>query len=224
MVGELELNRVPGRFFIQAQGQATGRNLDPRMTNLSHEITHLSFQRTSKLTAAEKRGAVVPPNYGRTIHPFDGNVYVTEELHQAYHHYIKLVSTNHEYYQVLQNSQLSFYPPDRIPEAKFVLDISPIAGTYIYLKAGVAIKGRRCIFISLLISPLTLSLHTLPLPLLVHYRSRKKKEWYDYVTSLLAIIGGTFTVLGMFDTIVHRFASKARRKSSMRNLNVKSAP
>lgn len=219
LVGALYLNPVPGRFFIQAQGKASARNLAPRMANLSHAVTHLSFQRLGALAAAS--GSVVPPNYESTIHPLDGvseahtpsfwlifmsdekpaldmalflisfhpiatrhhlafrnnqKEYVTHQLHQAYHHYIKLVSTNQNYYQVVQNSQLAFYPTDRVPEAKFVLDISPIAVTY---------------------------------------RLRRRREWYEYVTSLLAIVGGTFTVLGMLDSVFYLFASRQRRRKSM---------
>jgi hypothetical protein len=33
---------------------------------------------------------------------------------------------------------------------------------------------------------------------------QKGRRWYDFITSLCAIIGGTFTVVGLFDSIVHK--------------------
>jgi len=34
--------------------------------------------------------------------------------------------------------------------------------------------------------------------------SSKNRRWYDFLTSLMAIIGGTFTVLGLIDGAVHK--------------------
>jgi hypothetical protein len=31
----------------------------------------------------------------------------------------------------------------------------------------------------------------------------KRRAWYEFVTSLMAIIGGTFTVLGLLDGALH---------------------
>ena len=89
--------------------------------------------------------------------------------------YIKLVSTNSRYYQVLQNSQLSYYPSDTVPEAKFILDISPIAVRY----------------------------------------SKRRRPWYDYLTSVLAIVGGTFTVVGMLDSIFQASSRRAAKRKSL---------
>ena len=33
----------------------------------------------------------------------------------------------------------------------------------------------------------------------------KGRRWYDFLTSLCAIIGGTFTVVGLLDTFLHKF-------------------
>ena len=58
------------------------------------------------------------------------NAYVTTNLHEAHHHYLKLVSTNLNSYQVLQLSQIAIYWEDQVPEAKFGIDLSPIRVTY----------------------------------------------------------------------------------------------
>lgn len=34
--------------------------------------------------------------------------------------------------------------------------------------------------------------------------SSKGRRWYDFVTSVFAIIGGTFTVVGLIDAIIYK--------------------
>lgn len=104
LVGTLHMNRSPGRFFIESQGKYAGHDIVPRMANLSHVINHLSFESTAKRDTGW--GVAVPKHFRQLTQPFNGNVYATHDEHQAYHHYIKLVSTNSHYYQVQQNSQV----------------------------------------------------------------------------------------------------------------------
>merc|ERR1712008_344993 len=92
---------------------------------------------------------------------------------EAYHHYIKLISTNGNSFQVMQSSQLISYQEDNTPEAKFIIDLSPIALSY----------------------------------------EKKSVKWYDYITSLMAIIGGTFTVVGFLESGIG-ILSRERNKRS----------
>jgi hypothetical protein len=184
LTGTLHLNRVPGRFYIQARGDASGHDIDITMTNMSHEINHLSFERMGNNDVSVQE--VVPPNFERSIRPFDGNVYINEEMHESYHHHLKLIPANMRYYQVIQSSQVSYYHDGGLPEAKFVLDFSPIAVTY----------------------------------------RRSKRPWYDYVTSLFAIIGGAFTIVGMFESFTRVTRSKIlqRGPQQQRTLHYKRPP
>lgn len=170
--GSLLLNRVPGNFYIQAYSPA--HELAPHMTNCSHEIHFLSFVPTN--IDRNKKSAPIPLNFYQSTTPMNGNVYLTHNLHEAYHHYIKLISTNGNSFQVLQSSQLASYQTDRTPEAKFIIDLSPIAVNY----------------------------------------ERASKKWYDYVTSLMAIIGGTFTIVGFFEGGI-RIVTRKRTKLSHSN-------
>jgi hypothetical protein len=179
LAGSLYMNRVPGHFFIQAQ--STGHSLDPRMTNLSMTIHHLAFHGMDaepvydymgRKKASASGSVVVPEAFTRLVAPMDEQSYVTDELHQAHHLHLKLVPTNINDYQVLHSSHLSLYPPDRVPEVKFVMDISPIA---------------------------------------VHYRMRRR-PWYDYMTSVLAIVGGSFTLLGMLASFFRVSTQQLTRK------------
>mmetsp|Transcript_52832 Transcript_52832/g.158147 ORF Transcript_52832/g.158147 Transcript_52832/m.158147 type:complete len:357 (+) Transcript_52832:982-2052(+) len=191
--GFLMVDRAPGHFRIQAQ--SSFHDLAAHMTNVSHEVHELSFGDPGIMRAIERAETnnkegypVVPPGTLEATHPMNGNVYITRNVHEAHHHYLKVITThldhpalsanrwmsrpqNRRVYTVLQSSQLSFYKSDVVPDARFIFDLSPISVSH-------RIKHRR---------------------------------WYDYVTSLMAIIGGTFTVLGMLDGMLGKAVGKRRR-------------
>eukprot|EP00571_Detonula_confervacea_P011476 CAMPEP_0172303988 /NCGR_PEP_ID=MMETSP1058-20130122/5450_1 /TAXON_ID=83371 /ORGANISM="Detonula confervacea, Strain CCMP 353" /LENGTH=496 /DNA_ID=CAMNT_0013015031 /DNA_START=178 /DNA_END=1668 /DNA_ORIENTATION=- len=188
--GFLLVDRAPGNFHIQAQSK--GHDLAAHMTNVSHIINHLSFGKPFSKYFIKEGLKNTPPGFLETTRPFDGNVYVTRNEHEAHHHYLKVITTDFDgdkqkvakknkafykppepsrAYQILQSSQLSLYQADIVPEAKFTYDLSPIAVSY----------------------------------------SKKYRAWYDYFTSLMAIIGGTFTVVGMMESGIHSISSKKRR-------------
>lgn len=128
--GHLLLDRVPGNFHIQAR--SPHHDLVPHLTNVSHVIHSLSIGEPvvkKLLSRGVTRGLMmVPDNLESKIAPMDGNVYVTLDLHEAYHHYLKVITTNVgglkmgnkdlKAYQIIQSSQLSYYRPDVVPEAK----------------------------------------------------------------------------------------------------------
>jgi len=130
-------------------------DLEPQMTNTSHRVNILSIGHPLM-----HRLVGIPPEVQSKVCPMNDNVYPTTfELHQSYHHYLKIVTVKTEYvnlYPINSNSQLTNYDRDTIPEAKFVYDLNPIS---------------------------------------VYYRIAGRK-WYEFVTSLFAIIGGMFTMFG----------------------------
>jgi len=158
------------------------------MTNVSHEVHHLSFGDPGTKRLVELKKLPIPSNFERSLNPLDGNVYINHNEHEAFHHYLKVVTTEFDNpytsknrrkssndlkaYQLLSSSQLSFYRSDIVPEAKFSYDPSPIA---------------------------------------VYHSRVYQKRWYDYITSLMAIIGGTFTVIGMIESTIHAAIGKKRR-------------
>mmetsp|Transcript_10385 Transcript_10385/g.15857 ORF Transcript_10385/g.15857 Transcript_10385/m.15857 type:complete len:326 (+) Transcript_10385:761-1738(+) len=174
--GMLLLDRTPGNFYIQAR--SPNHDLNPSTTNVSHMVHRLSFcnhQKDQNLKAFFGNFFILfNPEFKNLLGPMDGNVYVTDELHQAHHHYLKLVSTNLDSYQVVSSSQLSYYTESAVPEAKFQLDLSPIQVTY----------------------------------------SRKYRTWYEYVTSLMAILGGTFTVVGMLESAIKILSTRPANQKS----------
>merc|ERR1719491_1091336 len=182
IAGFLWVDRVPGNFHIQARSNR--HDIAAHMTNVSHEVHHLGFGAPGIELIVKAKDFVVPGGFEESLHPMNGNVYVNHNEHEAFHHYMKVVTTqfNDPYiekkkkdmyaYQILSSSQLSYYRNDIVPEAKFSFDPSPIA---------------------------------------VHYRIAPKKRWYDYLTSVMAIIGGTFTVIGIMENTINVAMSKKRR-------------
>lgn len=171
--GHLMVNRVPGNFHIEAKSKS--HNLNAAMTNLSHVVNHLSFgEPIDERNRKSKRILKQVPEEHRQFSPMDGNKYPTKNYHEAFHHYIKVVSTHLNMgssasnsmmtYQFLEQSQIVYYEAFNVPEARFSYDLSPMS-------------------------------------VLVEKQGRK---WYDYFTSLSAIIGGTFTTLGLIDATLYK--------------------
>jgi thiol-disulfide isomerase/thioredoxin len=173
LTGFLLVNRVPGNFHIEARSKY--HNLNPTLTNVSHVVHDLTFGPPMTKEYREKL-LLLPKDFQQVESPLANRVYVVPKIHNAYHHYLKVVSTHYEVgrglggkntvlqYQMVVNSQVMHYNDDEIPEAKFNYDISPMS---------VVISSKR-------------------------------RAWYEFITSLMAIIGGTFTVLGIIDGMLHK--------------------
>jgi len=179
--GSLMIDRVPGNFHIQARSNQ--HDLVPHMTNVSHIVHELSIgdPLTRRMITGGK--VEIPEAVKDKFSPMDSNSYVTHEYHQAYHHYLKVVTTDIEglksykgrqlkAYQIIYSSQRALYGYDKIPEAKFIYDLAPIAVNY----------------------------------------KKEQRQWYDYLTSLMAIIGGTFTLVGMTESGINAALAKRRRR------------
>lgn len=180
LAGHLLLDRAPGNFHILAR--SNHHDLVTEMTNVSHMVNELYIGDPTAMHWIHEKRSKVPTEVEPTITPLNGNAYPTHELHESYHHYIKLIATKIEgmkvgtrelvFYQMLANSQLAYYDKSLTPEAKFAYDLSPIAVKY-------------------------------------SFRSRK---WYAYLTSIFAIIGGVFTVVGMIEGFLGRIVSRVGKQ------------
>jgi hypothetical protein len=179
LYGHLLLDRVPGNFHIQARSEH--HDMVPHMTNVSHVVHDLYIGEPMAAKMIQTGKVSAPDDVKRKLAPMNGNAYVTHDLHEAYHHYLKVITTDVEgltvgkrdmkVYQILQSSQLAYYRTDVIPEAKFIFDLSPVA---------------------------------------VSYRTTSR-HWYDYITSILALVGGTFVAIGMIESSLHAAVARKRR-------------
>mmetsp|Transcript_10730 Transcript_10730/g.16275 ORF Transcript_10730/g.16275 Transcript_10730/m.16275 type:complete len:466 (+) Transcript_10730:66-1463(+) len=173
--GHLLVNRVPGNFHIEAR--SSKHNLNPYMSNMSHIVNHLSFgpvHTKSSLSAIES----VPDDYfsvSSTI-PIDNKGFVNYKLHQAFHHHLKAVPTTLEL-----NGRHSRRDPSNIHTYQIIQSAQIMQ----YDENDVP-EARFTYDIS-------------PMSIMI---VKKSKQWYEFVTSICAVIGGTFTVVGLLSGVL----------------------
>ena len=90
-------------------------NINPTAANLSHIVNSLSFGSVLPRNVVN-RLSTVPKDYFNldSTQLMNGNAYKNEKLHQSFHHYIKVVTTNVDVgfkepvlsYQMVQSSQI----------------------------------------------------------------------------------------------------------------------
>ncbi|CAM9457792.1 unnamed protein product [Phaeothamnion confervicola] len=177
--GFIMVNRVPGNFHIEAYSKH--HNINGALTNVSHIVNSLSFGTMYPTRSRFGSSPLVSDGINEItneVHCFSNSphLFVTDMLHAAPHHYIKVVSTflGKEWsmrgdrdvlqYQMIVSSQIMPYEEGAVPEAKFSYDLAPMS---------------------------------------VHIKQRSRR-WYDFITSVMAIVGGTFTVVGVIDSLAYR--------------------
>jgi thiol-disulfide isomerase/thioredoxin len=157
------------------EARSNQHNLNAAMTNVSHIVNHLSFGQPLQKDQLKKMKRF--PEFSESISPLDSSVFVNRDFHQSYHHYSKVVSTHYEVDSVLSHK-------------------SNILGYQILAQSQIMHYGEDDVpeaKFSYDLSPMAVVL------------SNKGRRWYDFITSLCAIIGGTFTVVGLLDTLLHKF-------------------
>lgn len=107
--------------------------------------------------------------------PLDGKTFVTHEYHSAVHHFSKIVSTH---FQV-----------------GGLLSVKDVVGYQMLAQSQVMHYGVDDVPEARFAYDLS------PMAVVV---SSKSRRWYDFVTSCCAIIGGTFTVVGLIDGALHK--------------------
>lgn len=147
-------------------------NFDTRATNLSHVVNSLEVGNPMPRNVERKVKAVTPEEF-RMNDPLKGSVYVNYKIHQAYHHHLKVVPTDVEISGKWRGmSEVRTYN---------ILSESQINN---YEEDDVPEARFSYDF-----SPMAVRV------------SKKGKRWYEFLTSLCAIIGGTFTVMGLIDAV-----------------------
>jgi hypothetical protein len=169
VVGLFNVARVQGFFQISAEA-SNESSLNPDLVNMSHRVEHLSFGDTEAtfLTWQRMEGlreAGVPSSILDHFHPLDDQQFTVDQASQFPEHHLKVVTT-------------------KIGKRK---DLYQITHTARVVDSAGAARGRaRAIAqarFSYDFSPLTVVL------------KKVSKPWYEFVTSLIAILGGTYTVV-----------------------------
>mmetsp|Transcript_5866 Transcript_5866/g.8623 ORF Transcript_5866/g.8623 Transcript_5866/m.8623 type:complete len:503 (+) Transcript_5866:153-1661(+) len=187
--GHIFVNRVPGNFHVEARSKS--HNLNAAMTNLTHIVNHLSFGSPDTLPDHKHKEVTrllkqVPPKYKR-FYPLDHKLFETKKYHQAYHHYIKVVQTHFD---------MSGKGRDESGRPINKMDGYNAMSTYQFLR-----QSQVVLYDEMTVPEARFSYDLSPMSVLVQKESRK---WYDYVTSLCAIIGGAFTTFGLIDASLYR--------------------
>jgi len=156
------------------EARSNQHNLNAAMTNLSHVVNHLSFGQPLKSDQLKKMKRF--PEFSSSISPLDANVYVNRDFHQSYHHFSKVVSTHYE------------------------VD-SMFASRNVILGYQILVQSQVMQYDEADVPEAKFSYDLSPMAVVV---TNKGRRWYDFITSLCAIIGGTFTVVGLIDTLLHK--------------------
>lgn len=182
------MDRAPGNFHIQARSQS--QEFAAHMTNTSHLINSLSVgdPAAKSLVDAGKAPLALPKNAIPKLSPMNGNVYPTYNRHESYHHYLKLVATQVEGFKMGRRDLRVYQILENSQLALYRNDMIPEA-KFVY----------------------DLS------PISVTYRSDSRR-WYEYCTSIMAIIGGVFTVVGMFEAGINATVKRVQRQQRRRDI------
>jgi hypothetical protein len=181
--GHLMVKRVPGNFHIESRSKT--HSMNPTMANLTHRVDHLSFgDPVEEITRKHKRILKQIPEDHKQFNPLDGQIYSTASFHQAWHHHIKVVSTHFDMGGRRNKTRDSMIAYQFIEQSQIV-----------YYEDSDIPEARFAYDIS-------------PMSVVVQKETRK---WYDYLTSLCAIIGGTFTTLGLIDASLYRVIKSKKR-------------
>lgn len=148
--------------------------------NLSHTINHLSFGNE----LSENQKASIEKAKGVALptkfSPLDEQSFVAEKPHTVSHHYMKVVSTHYKIGSGWAGKMMAY---------------QILATNQVMPYSEEDVPEAKFIYD---ISPMAVVVE------------KKGRHFYDYITSLLAILGGTFTVVQLFDnTLYALFKPKA---------------
>ena len=155
------------------ESRSAYHNLNPAMANLSHTVNSLSFGPSISRRQQSTLDSIPEEFFPKkSLGPMNGNDYVIKSLHTAWHHYIKVVSTHVG----------KGFTSDRNLLAYQMVESSQIMN-YDVLEVPEA----------------RFSYDLSPMAVVIE---KKGKRWYEFITSIAALIGGTFTVVGLISSFL----------------------
>mmetsp|Transcript_23615 Transcript_23615/g.93623 ORF Transcript_23615/g.93623 Transcript_23615/m.93623 type:complete len:469 (+) Transcript_23615:355-1761(+) len=116
-------------------------------------------------------------------HPLDDRIFVNHDYHQAHHHYSKVVSTH-------------FEVGGMMTKTREVVGYQMLAQSQVMHYDELDVPEAK------------FSYDLSPMAVIV---TSKGRRWYDFVTSVCAIIGGTFTVVGIIDALLHKILKSGKQ-------------
>jgi len=173
--GFILVNRVPGNFHVEAQ--SINHNINGALTNVSHVVHNLSFG--TQFPTKNPLGDSSPSLDGILdgTKRLQDQTFMIPSLHNAPHHYMKVVST-------FLGGEWN-YRDKKEDVLQYQMIVTHQNMPY---SPGEVPEAKFSFDLS---------------PMCVHVRMRYRR-WYDFLTSVMAIVGGTFTVVGVVDSIMFR--------------------
>ncbi|KAG2221396.1 hypothetical protein INT45_012647 [Circinella minor] len=197
--GQLQVNKVRGNFHF-APGQSF-QNANMHLHNLqsylrgsddghrydmSHEIHYLKFGPDPSSSSAVGNTKMINPAASAAVtNPLAGTRKMTEKSSTVFQYFLKIVST----------------------------ELLPLSGSPIYTNQYSVTQNERQlvehagglpgVFFVMDISPM-----------LIIYRE-KRRSFASFLTGVCAIIGGIFTVAGLFDRVVYRAERALKKKRDL---------
>ena len=110
----------------------------------------------------------------------DGRGFINDKAHEAAHHYVKVVSTHFDV-------------------GSFLSSLSADASTAVGYQT--LVQTQTMAYHELDVPEAKFSYDLSPMAVAVRTTG---KRWYDFVTSICAIVGGTFTTVGLIDAVAHK--------------------
>jgi len=107
----------------------------------------------------------------------DGRGFINDKAHEAAHHYVKVVSTHFDV-------------------GSFLSSLSADASTAVGYQT--LVQTQTMAYHELDVPEAKFSYDLSPMAVAVRTTG---KRWYDFVTSICAIVGGTFTTVGLIDAL-----------------------
>ena len=187
VTGQIWVNRVPGNVHIEAKSSV--HNINALMTNVSHSVNHLSFGDSHSKRVKDRLKRV--PEGHANVSPLDGNVYVNDKYHSAYHHFIKIVPTQH------YDRAISFMSVNL--DAKTSLDriVSFFTKSHIRNQFNQMLAQSQVIkYDAEDVPEAKFSFDFSPMVVVVKH---KAMPFYDYCVKLMGLLGGTYTVFALLD-------------------------
>jgi hypothetical protein len=153
--------------------------------NVSHVVNHFSFGQMKQSEHLLNSKKM----FTSERFPLDGLIFLTENKHTTIEHFLNVVGFDHE--EKSSSSSIIFHPVERIYE--FSSSTGQTLGEN--LLPGV--------FFTYDISPLVIRVVPDYTP------------WYRLLTSLCAVIGGVFTIIGLLDTGVFHTINSIKKKQQL---------
>jgi len=161
------------------EARSKSHNINAPLTNVSHIVHSLTFGSELRKNEEGTLRTYVPENLPQ-LNALKNQEFTDKKPHQAHHHYIKVINTQYNLKSgVLGQSKIDTY--QYLPQTSIMH----------YDDEGIP-EAKFAYDLS---------------PMIVSVRT-KGKRWYDFLTSICAIIGGTFTVLGLINNMFHHILKK----------------